>query len=120
MDVKNASTPGSLGRGSRIKGGCVHLPPGKSVGRHSNGMSEEFVLVLEGEAVLEAGLSSALIKQGEIAFIPSQTIHDMSNKSARDLVYVYFVGDKGEGDMGRMGEPKKPSAKSHPKSHLIR
>jgi quercetin dioxygenase-like cupin family protein len=107
MEVRDARTPGSLGRGRRIKGGSVRLSSGQSIGRHSNGMSEEFILVLEGEGFLEAGSASSVIRKGEVAFIPSQTSHDMSNKSAMDLVYVYFVGDKGDGGKAGQGETEE-------------
>jgi len=107
MEVRDARTPGSLGRGKRIKGGSVRLSSGQSIGRHTNGMSEEFILVLEGEGVLEAGSAKAVIRQGEVAFIPSQTSHDMSNQGARDLVYVYFVGDKGDGVIAGHGKAEE-------------
>lgn len=117
MEVRDARTPGSLGRGNRIKGGSVRLSSGQSIGRHSNGMSEEFILVLEGEGVLEAGSASTVIRPGEVAFIPSQTSHDMTNKGTPDLVYVYFVGDKGDGANaahGKTGETGKGNTDGKP------
>jgi len=94
MEIISARKQGSLGKGSKIKGGCVHLPPGKSIGRHSTGKGEEFILVLEGVATAVVDGKERKLDAHECIFIPSATEHDVFNNSKNDLIYVYFVAGK--------------------------
>ena len=94
MQVIDAKNAGSLGRGQEIKGGCVCIEPGKSVGEHSTGSGEEFILVLEGEATVLCGGEEKVVGKDEAVFIPKETLHDVKNLSEGKLVYVYFVGGK--------------------------
>jgi len=95
MEVLNAKTAGRLASGAKIKGGCVCLAPGKSVGEHTTGMGEEVVLVLEGEASVTVNGQVKALRKDECVFIPEQTLHDVANRTENPLVYVYFVGGKG-------------------------
>ena len=94
MRIVPAKIPGSFGKGQEIKGGCVCLEPGNSVGEHSTGSGEEFILVLEGEATVRCGGEGKTVKKDEAPFIPKETVHDVKNLSESRLVYVYFVGGK--------------------------
>ena len=96
IKIIDAAKAGSLGRGKIMKGGCVRLAPGESIGKHSTGSGEEFVLVLEGVATLVCGAERVSIGSHQCAFIPQETEHDVLNKpdSGSELIYVYFVGGK--------------------------
>lgn len=94
MDVMNARKEGKIAKGEKIKGGCVCLAPGKSVGAHTTGNGEEVIMVLEGEALVEANGESRKIGKDDCVFIPKETVHDVKNPSDKNLVYVYFVGGK--------------------------
>jgi quercetin dioxygenase-like cupin family protein len=94
MEVVSARKAGRIARGSKIRGGCVCLAPGKSVGEHTTGQAEEIVLVLEGEATVIAGGEARTVGRDECVFLPQETVHDVANRSAAQLVYVYFVGGK--------------------------
>lgn len=94
MDVKNARKEGRLAKGEKIKGSCVCLAPGNSIGAHSTENGEEVIMVLEGEATVEADGESKILKKDECVFIPKGTVHDVKNASDKNLVYVYFVGGK--------------------------
>ena len=94
MKIVPANKAGSLGRGQEIKGGCVCLAPGQSVGEHSTLTGEEFLLVLEGEATVVAGGEAKLVRKDEAVFLPKETVHDVKNLAECNLVYVYFVGGK--------------------------
>ena len=94
MQIIPANKSGSLGRGDKIKGGCVCLTPGKSVGEHSTGEGEEILLVLEGEATVIAGGEKQVLKKDESLFVPKNTVHNVLNEGAMNLMYVYFVGGK--------------------------
>ncbi len=95
MDVMNVrDANGGLVRGAKIRGGCICLAPGKSVGEHTTGKGEEVLLVLEGEATVTANGETTALKKDECVFIPQETVHDVANRSENHLVYVYFVGGK--------------------------
>lgn len=94
MEVVSARKEGRIARGSRIRGGCVCLEAGKSVGEHTTGPGEEIILVLEGEATVTAGGQTRTLRREECVFLPQDTVHDVANRSGGPLVYVYFVGGK--------------------------
>jgi mannose-6-phosphate isomerase-like protein (cupin superfamily) len=95
MNVRNVrDAQGGFARGAKIKGGCVCLAPGKSVGEHTTGSGEEIVLVLEGRATVHFGGESRELGKDECVFIPQETLHDVANRTENNLVYVYFVGGK--------------------------
>ncbi|MCX6773105.1 MAG: cupin domain-containing protein [Candidatus Micrarchaeota archaeon] len=94
MHIIPANKSGSLGKGEKIKGGCVCLTPGKSVGEHTTGDGEEIILVLEGEAAVITGGEKQVLKKDESLFIKENTVHNVTNEGAVNLVYVYFVGGK--------------------------
>jgi len=94
MDVMSARKEGRIAKGDKIKGGCVCLAPGKSVGAHTTGNGEEVIMVLEGEAVVEANGEITKMKKDDCVFIPKGTVHDVKNPTDKNLVYVYFVGGK--------------------------
>jgi mannose-6-phosphate isomerase-like protein (cupin superfamily) len=92
---------GSEGRGTLLAGpphtagmrsGVVVLPPGGAVGHHSTGAREEMIVVLggEGEVRLDAG-APLVIGAGRGAYIPPGTGHDVVNRGAAPLRYVYVV-----------------------------
>lgn len=94
IEVISARKAGRIAHGARIKGGCVCLAPGKSVGEHTTGPGEEVLLVLEGEATVTAGGQARTVRREECVFLPQETVHDVANRSGGPLVYVYFVGGK--------------------------
>lgn len=94
MDVMNVRKEGRLVKGEKIKGGCVCLAPGKNVGAHSTENGEEVIIVLEGEAFVEARGEARKLCKDECMFIPKGTVHDVKNQGKSNLVYVYFVGGK--------------------------
>ncbi len=109
MEIMSARRQGSLGKGAKIKGGCVRLAPGKSVGRHSTGTGEEFILVLEGVATAVVAGKENRLNAKDCIFIPSETEHDVFNHSKEDLIYVYFVAGK---DGGAGNAPHATKAKA--------
>ncbi len=94
MQVSDIRNEGSLGRGSKIKGGCVRLRAGESIGEHSTENGEEFILVIEGEATVTTNGTSRKVIKNQALFIPSGTVHNVLNQSDGPLHYLYFVGGK--------------------------
>jgi quercetin dioxygenase-like cupin family protein len=95
MDVMNVrDANGGFARGAKIRGGCICLAPGKSVGEHTTGAGEEILLVLDGKATVTANGETKTLVKDECVFIPQETVHDVANRAEDHLVYVYFVGGK--------------------------
>ena len=72
-----------------IRARCVVLQPGEEVGEHATGDMEEVVLILEGEAVVEAMHETVAVAQDTCVFIPPNTLHNILNRSTGLVRYVY-------------------------------
>jgi mannose-6-phosphate isomerase-like protein (cupin superfamily) len=72
--------------------GMVALGPGEECGRHGTENYEELLIILEGrgEAELE-GYGALALATGHVAYIPPQTHHNVRQRGAGPLRYVYVV-----------------------------
>jgi len=75
-----------------MRSGFVCLPPGHDVGSHSTEDSEELIIALsgEGELVLD-GAGSLRLGVNHVAYVPPRTRHNVFNKGAHELRYVYVA-----------------------------
>lgn len=75
------------------------LEPGAlSALQHLHSRQDEFVYILEGEAVLVAGDDEVVLQAGMCAgFKAGGTSHHLENRSGRSVVYLE-IGDRTEGD----------------------
>jgi quercetin dioxygenase-like cupin family protein len=72
--------------------GLVTLAKGECVGEHSTGEHEELIIILEGSGEIEAeGNGRKKIKQGETAYNPPNTKHNVYNTNDEELKYIYVV-----------------------------
>jgi mannose-6-phosphate isomerase-like protein (cupin superfamily) len=76
----------------RMRAGMVALGPGEECGRHGTENYEELLIILEGrgEAELE-GYGALALATGHVAYIPPQTHHNVRQRGAGPLRYVYVV-----------------------------
>jgi uncharacterized cupin superfamily protein len=74
-------------------------PGGQSSQRHAHSTQDEFVYVLEGEAVLETDAGSQTLSAGMCAGFPAGTgdAHRFLNRSASDVVLL-VAGDRSPND----------------------
>src|SRR5690349_4055289 len=74
-------------------------PGGQSALRHAHGKQDEFVYVLEGEAVLITDAGASTLKAGMCAGFKAGTgdAHHLVNRSQKDVVFLE-VGDRSAGD----------------------
>jgi len=74
-------------------------PGGQSALRHAHGKQDEFVYVLEGEAVLITNAGETPLKAGMCAGFKAGTgdAHHLVNRSRKDVVFLE-VGDRTAGD----------------------
>jgi len=96
MNLKTAKESRSLvkpPRSNGLKAGFVLLKPGKTMPEHTTGNNEEFIYIIEGEAILEIEQRREVIrlKAGDYYYIPSRTVHAVVNSLSRDLRYIYVL-----------------------------
>ena len=74
-------------------------PGGQSALRHAHGKQDEFVYVLEGEAVLITDAGETMLKPGMCAGFKAGTgdAHVLVNRAKKDVVFLE-VGDRSAGD----------------------
>ena len=74
-------------------------PGGQSALRHAHGKQDEFVYVLEGEAILITDAGETLLKSGMCAGFKAGTgdAHHLVNRTKSDVVFLE-VGDRSAGD----------------------
>lgn len=72
--------------------GFVALKKGECIGEHSTHGNEELIIILEGEAEVEAeGAGRKPVKKGEVAYNPPHTKHNVYNVKDELLKYIYVV-----------------------------
>ncbi len=76
-----------------LKAGRVYLEAGQDCHWHSTEDKEELLVFLEGSgiAMIESEDQSFEVSQGQIAFIPPDTRHNIKNTSNKLLVYIFCV-----------------------------
>ncbi len=74
-------------------------PGGQSSFRHAHSRQDEFVVVMEGEVVLETNAGAQTLGPGACAGFPAGTgdAHRFVNHSGRDVLLL-VIGDRSEGD----------------------
>jgi len=74
-------------------------PGGQSALRHAHGKQDEFVYLLEGEAVLVTDAGETILKPGMCAGFKAGTgdAHHLVNRSKKDALFLE-VGDRSAGD----------------------
>jgi mannose-6-phosphate isomerase-like protein (cupin superfamily) len=79
-----------------MRAGRVHLAPGQACGQHSTKSQEELLVFLAGHGeLLIGGGTRQQVGVGKVAYIPPETLHDVSNTGSEPLVYVYCVAPAG-------------------------
>lgn len=80
-----------------MRAGRVHLPPGQVCGQHSTKHHEELLVFLAGQGELQIGGGTRHpVGVGKVAYIPPETLHDVSNTGLEPLIYVYCVAPTGQ------------------------
>ena len=75
-----------------LKAGRVFLESGQACGQHSTHDREEILVILSGTGLLKTGETAEhRIGQGNIAYVPPQTQHDVQNDGSEPLIYVFCV-----------------------------
>jgi quercetin dioxygenase-like cupin family protein len=77
---------------SKMHSGLVTLQPGESIGEHSTGDHEEFIVALSGSGEIEAeGMGRKHFEAGDVAYNPPQTKHNVMNNGIGIFSYIFIV-----------------------------
>jgi quercetin dioxygenase-like cupin family protein len=75
-----------------MRGGNVRLKPGASVGWHSTEQHEEALVILRGAGAANIeGQPDLALSEHQLAYIPPQTKHNVTNTGAQEMEYVWIV-----------------------------
>lgn len=74
-----------------LRAGSVSLKPGESVGEHKTEGREEAIVVLAGTATLVCEGEIFEIKAKQFAYVPPESVHNITNNSDELLEYTYIV-----------------------------
>lgn len=70
----------------------MRLKPGESVGWHSTEQHEEALVILRGAGAANIeGQPDMALSEHQIAYIPPQTKHNVTNTGAQEMEYVWLV-----------------------------
>ena len=80
-------------RTDRLKAGFVRLKPYEVMPEHTTGNNEEFIYIIEGNAVLEIDRRRKVVglEAGDYYYIPKNTVHAVFNPLSDDLKYIYVL-----------------------------
>ena len=75
-----------------MRGGNVRLKPGASVGWHNTEQHEEALVILRGAGAANIeGQPDLALSEHQLAYIPPQTKHNVTNTGAQEMEYVWIV-----------------------------
>lgn len=75
-----------------FRSGHVILKENESIGEHNAGDSEEILIILEGRGeLLINGREKLNFEKDTALYIPPNTVHDVRNKGAGPLKYVFIA-----------------------------
>ena len=74
-----------------IKSGRVRLSPNEEVGEHTTEKREEILIIMKGVATLSIDGKSEELKEGETYYVEEGKKHNVMNKHAGELEYIYIV-----------------------------
>ncbi|HTW60754.1 MAG TPA: cupin domain-containing protein [Terracidiphilus sp.] len=75
-----------------MRSGLIALTAGSSVGKHSTGLHEEILIVLEGRGRMSFADGTSLpVEAGHAVYCPPETEHNVTNTGSALLRYVYVV-----------------------------
>jgi len=68
--------------------------PGQAMTEHTHPFSNEYLTVIEGEALISVGVESVLVSPQQVVFVPREAVHSIHNHSARPLLVASFMSPK--------------------------
>ncbi len=79
-------------RSVSMRSGVVTLESGAEIGWHSTGPNEELIICLSGAGLLQVeGQPDRALAAGQFAYNPPATPHNVANRAAEPLQYIFIV-----------------------------
>jgi mannose-6-phosphate isomerase-like protein (cupin superfamily) len=95
MIIKNLNSQRkllTLDETKKTKAGLVVLKTNEEIGKHSTENKEEVIIILEGKATVYCeGEDQKNVPADNLIYIPPLREHNIINKEAENLKYVYLV-----------------------------
>lgn len=82
------------------------LQPGEDIGLETHDGHDQFFRVEEGEVTVRIGEEDVVIKEDEVAIVPSGMAHNVTNNSQTDVAKLYTIYAPPEHPDGRINETK--------------
>jgi quercetin dioxygenase-like cupin family protein len=68
--------------------------PGQAMTEHTHPFSNEYLTVVEGEAVISVGVESVIAKPQHVVFVPREEHHSIHNNTDKPLLVTSFMTPK--------------------------
>jgi quercetin dioxygenase-like cupin family protein len=68
--------------------------PGQSMTDHTHPFASEFLLVIEGQALISVGTESVLADPQSVVGIPPEAVHSIHNQGSKPLLVASFMSPK--------------------------
>ncbi|MEW6517187.1 MAG: cupin domain-containing protein [candidate division FCPU426 bacterium] len=68
--------------------------PGQAMTEHTHPFTNEYVTVIEGEALISVDVESVLVAPQQVVFIPRESVHSIHNHSSKPLIVASFMTPK--------------------------
>ncbi len=68
--------------------------PGQAMTEHSHPFSNEYLAVVEGEAVISVGVESVIVQPQQVVFVPREEHHSIENNTQKPLLVTGFMTPK--------------------------
>ncbi|MCD4812761.1 cupin domain-containing protein [bacterium] len=68
--------------------------PGQTMTDHTHPFSNEYLTVIEGDAVISVGVETVEVKPHQVVFVPRETIHSIQNNTKKPLLVSSFMSPK--------------------------
>lgn len=68
--------------------------PGQAMTEHTHPFSQEYLTVIEGEALISVGVESVLVHPNEVVFVNREVIHSIHNNTDKPLLVSSFMAPK--------------------------
>ncbi len=68
--------------------------PGQAMTEHTHPFANEFITILEGEAVISSGVESVLAHQDDVILVNREEVHSIHNHSDQPLIVSSFMSPK--------------------------
>jgi mannose-6-phosphate isomerase-like protein (cupin superfamily) len=68
--------------------------PGQAMTEHTHPFTNEYLMVIEGEALISVGVESVLASPQQVVFVPRESVHSIHNHTSQPLLVASYMSPK--------------------------